>query len=82
MKYTTNVFFMSYMVSTLMSNVLFNMMLNQGKFSLKMFLFATLLTTSFYFIGTAIKKMYPSLVKANKQNREYRKKNPIKDEPW
>lgn len=82
MKKLMNSFFISYMITTLMSNIFFNFMLNEGKFNLNMFLMTTLLTTSFYFAGIIIKKIYFAFLDANKENREYRKIHPNYEEPW
>lgn len=82
MKNLMNSFFVSYMITTLISNFFLNLVSNQGEFSLNMFLFTTALTTSFYFIGILIKKICFAFLQANKENREYRKIHPNYEEPW
>ena len=82
MKIFANSFFVSYMVTTITFNALMNLMDNAPNFDMNRFLVTTLLTTSFYFIGIVIKKIYRAFLAAYKDNIEYKKAHPGYEDPW
>lgn len=81
MKNLASSFFVSYMLTTVTCNALMNLLSNGTNFDIKRFLVSTLLTTSFYFIGLGIKKIFLAFLAANKENRAYRKAHPGYEDP-